>query len=324
MANYVFGFEAVGDQQPTFDLAVAQREGKLKVNAAAMDGLINLMRETGKTMDREMHRAMGEALLPPIRTLARYKSWTQEFFMHQDFTLGEDNRIALDSPLGSAFLSAPGGRVEYVTPGVQRYTRPTFVEIDGGVFIHWSTLEYAKWNVLQRRLEETADALAQKRDEIAKPVLDTAISAASHNTTSSTTWTKASMDYVIAQAAGIGFPVTHVAINPSRVTDMAGWTNGTTSALPVFFAPESAREEYFRTLWFSGYGNLRYFLSKDVPSNMIYLAGDPPDTGYTQGHGSVKSVSDMKVEDKGDLHLFWMDFAAYVGNNYNVWSIQVT
>jgi hypothetical protein len=76
-------------------------------------------------------------------------------------------------------------------------------------------------------------------------------------------------------------------------------------------------------LWFSGYGNLRYFVSKDVPADTAYLAGDPPETGYIQNHGSVKSVSDMKVEDKGDLHLFWEDFACYVGNTYNVWSIHI-
>jgi hypothetical protein len=317
MANKVFAFEEI------IDPVVLQRAGKIQVNAAHLPGLLELMRETGRTMDREVHRAMGEALLPPIRTLARYKSWTQEFFLHQAFELGEDNKIALDAPLGAAFLSAPGGRVEYVTPGVQRYTRPTFVEISGAVLIHWSTLEFAKWNVLQRRLEEVADAMAQKKDEIARPVLETAASSVSHNTTASSSWTKASMDYVIAQSAAIGFPVTHVAINPARVTDMASWTNGTTSALPVFFSPESAREEVYKQLWFSGYGNLRYFLSKDVPTNMIYLAGDPPETGYTQSHGAIRSVSDMKVEDRADVHLFWEDFACYVGNPYNVWTIKI-
>jgi hypothetical protein len=64
-------------------------------------------------------------------------------------------------------------------------------------------------------------------------------------------------------------------------------------------------------------------LSKDVPVNMVYLAGDPPDTGYTQSHGQGRSVSDMKIEERGDMHLFWEDCAAYVGNTYNVWTIQV-
>jgi hypothetical protein len=244
--------------------------------------------------------------------------------MPQSFELGEDNRIAIDDPLGSAFISSPGGRVEYVTPGVQRYVRPTFVEIDAGIEILWAVLEFAKWNVLQRRLEETADAMAQKKDLIAKPVLDAAAVASSHNTTVATNWTKASLDYVIGHAAQIGFPVTHVAINPGRVIDMSGWTNGSTTALPVFFSPESAREQIYQQLWFSGYGNLRYFLSKDVPMNMVYLAGDPAEVGYTQDHGAVKSVSDMVIDNKADKHVFWEDFAAYVGNSYNIWTIQIT
>jgi len=318
MSNTVFAFEEIVDRE------VAQRAGKLHVSAAQMPKLLDLMRETGKNLtDRGLHQAMGEAMLPPIRLLARYKAWTQEFLMPQSFALGEDNKIAIDNPLGAAYLSSPGGRVEYVTPGVQRYTRPSFAEIDAGIFIHWSTLEYAKWNVLQRRLEETADAMAQKKDNIVIPVLNAALVASSHNMSCATTWTKASIDYVISQSAAIGFPVTHVAINPSRVTDMAGWTNGSTSALPVFFSPESAREEYFKQLWFSGYGNLRYFVSKDVPSNLVYYGGDPADTGYIQDHGSVKSVTDMVVQDKGDLHVFWEDIAAYVGNVYSIWSTQI-
>jgi hypothetical protein len=322
MSNQVLGFEQI------LDPVVMQRAGKLHVIASQMDNLNNLMKQTGAISNMASHteamQAMGAALLPPIRTLSRYKSWTQEFFLHQSFELGEDNRVALDSPLGSAFLSSPGGRVEYVTPGVQRYARPTFVEIDGGVFINWSTMEYAKWNVLQRRLEETADAMAQKKDKIAQPVLDTAISSASHNTTCSTSLTKAAVDYIIKQSAGIGFPVTHVAVNPATIMDMTAWTNGSTSALPVFFSPESAREQVYQQLWFSGYGNLRYFVSKDVPATMVYFGGEPAETGYIQTHGAVRSVSDMVVQDKGDLHLYWEDFAAYVSNIYNLWSIQIT
>jgi len=323
MSNYVLGYEKEGNKLPAFDIEVAQRAGRLHVRADAIRGIQDLMRETAATMDRSAHQTFGAALLPPIRLLARYKAWTQEFLMPQSFELGEDNRIAIDAPLGSAFLTAPGGRIEYVTPGVQRYVRPTFSEISGGLFIHWSTLEYAKWNVLQRRLEEIADAMAKKKDDLVKPVLDAAIASVGHTVTSSGSWTKASIDTVYAQAAGIGFPITHVAINPQRRADMANWTNGSTSALPVFFSPEDARQEVYRQLWYTGYLNLRYFESKDVPLNTIYLAGDPPETGYVQDHGAIKSVSDMKVEDRGDLHLFWMDVAAYVANPYNLWAIQI-
>lgn len=318
MANQVFGFEEI------IDWDYARNRGKLQVKAESLPALQALMKETAGTMDRAAHAAMGAALLPPIRTLSRYKAWTQEFLAPQSFELGEDNRIALDNPIGSAYLSSPGGRVEYVTPGVQKYTRPSFQEIDGGIFIHWSTLQYAKWNVLQRRLEETADAMAHKRDLLVLPTLYAATASASHNVnTNSTSWTKASIDYVIGEAAEIGFPITHVAMNPGRVIDMASWTNGSTSALPVFFGPESARQEVYQQLWFSGYGNLRYFLSKEILMSDIWLGIDPPDVGYIQDHGSVKSVSDMKVEDRGDLHLFWEDVASYVGNEYGLWRIVV-
>src|SRR5512142_3410486 len=206
--------------------------------SAELSAIQDLMRQTGATASKEAHELMGAGIREPIRLLARYKEWALYFFQDWPVGVGEDNRIPLDQPIGSAFISSPEGRALFITPGVQQWVRPNFFEIKSGLRVYWRTLQTAGWPILQRRLEEAADDMARKRDNAGKAVLDAAIAGAAGHAVNSTgsKLNKSAVDAVVSAAAQIGFPVTQMAINPSRLTDMAGWTNGNTNAIPFFFA----------------------------------------------------------------------------------------
>lgn len=305
-------------------------DGKIAVMGSAgyhtaLDAIQELMRKTGLSDRREDHELMAQGVREPIRTLARYKQWTNIFFV--DWALGpaEDNRIPLDNPIGSAFISSPEGRPQYITPGVQQYTRPNFFETKAGLQIFWAQLRTAGWPILQRRMEEAADDLARRLDVKARAILDAAIATASGHRTSISggSLTKAGLDSVLKSAAQIGFPIVQAAINPGRLMDMTGWTQGSTSAIPHFFAPESAREQVFRQLWADGYGNIRWFISHSVPMNSVYLSGDPAAVGYHQNHGQAQSASDIDIDLGLDKHVVRQEDAYYVGNQYNLWEVFI-
>jgi len=299
---------------------------KLEVKGSAeLQALQEAMRQAGASSSREDHEMIGAAAREPIRLLARYKEWTQFFYAPMSLGMTEDNAIPTDQPIGSAFISSPEGRVNFIRPGVQQWYRPGFYEIKAGLSVLWRTLQTASWAILQRRMEETADAIAYKRDVLGKAVMDTAIAATSgHTSTVATSLTKSTLDAVIAAAVQIGFPITQMAINPGRLVDMSSWTFGSTSAIPYSFAPEGVRQQFYDKLFAEGYGGLRYIISHNVPMASIYLSGDPSETGYKQDHGQARSMSDVNIHDMADEHIIYEDIAHYVGNAYNLWKITIT
>ena len=147
---------------PFLELLKIDRTGFGVKGAAQLDAVQELMRRTGTSMAREDHLAMGAAIREPIRLLARYKTWAVDFFADWPVAYGEDNKIPVDDPIGASFVSSPEGRVQYITPGVQQFTRPAFVETKVGLRIYWTTLRAAGWPILARRLEEAADDLARR------------------------------------------------------------------------------------------------------------------------------------------------------------------
>lgn len=311
-------------------LALADSDGKIAVEGstpyrASLDAVQDLIRQTAAA-GRDAHEAMGAAVREPIRQLARYKEWTHVFFTPWSLAPTDDNRIPLDNPIGAAFISSPEGRPMMVTPGVQLWTRPSFYEIKAGLRIHWNLLKTAGWPILARRLEEVADDLARRRDAKRKAFLDAGVAAVTGHAVSVSggKFTKASLDSFIVAAAQIGFPITQGAINPARLMDMTGWTNGSTSALPYFWAPQETSNQVYRNLWAEGYANIRWFASISVPMDQIYLSGDPAEIGYDQDHGAGTSASDVDIEEGVDLHMIREEHAHYIGNNYNVWKITIT
>lgn len=314
-------------------LAIAGLDGgQLAVEGSAdqfksVEAIQTLMRELGSGADfasmaeREKRFALASAVREPIRTLARYKAWTMNFFAEDPRGPADDNRIPVDSPIGKAWESSPEGRPQMIRVGVQQWTRPSFTMIDAGLEIGWGTLQTAGWAVLQRRMEETADAIARKVDTKAKAVLAAAL-LPGQSITSSGSLLKNVVDYAIKYSTINGFPITQAAINPARLMDMSGWTNGSTAALPYIFGPARG-EELYKNLFADGYGNIRWFLSHSVPMDEVWLGGEPSEIGYHQTHGPMQSASDVDIERKVDKHIMYEDNAWYVGNVYNLWKITI-
>jgi hypothetical protein len=318
-----------GTHKPRVALA-APEDGKIAVEGStqyktSLDAVQEWMRQIGMSSKREDHELFAASILAPIRTLARYKAWTQIFFAPQTFAPTEDNRVALDNPIGNAFISSPEGRPQVLQPGAQLYTTPSFFEVAYTLEVQWNMLRTTGWAFLQRRLEECTDAMASRVDVKARAILDAAIATVSGHRTSVSggVLTKAGVDSTLKEAAAIGFPIVQAAINPARLMDMTGWTNGSDSAHAFFRAPEWARDQVFKQLWADGYGNIRWFISHSVPRNSIYLSGDPIEIGYHQDRGMAQSASDIDIERRVDKHAVWEEHAFYVGNAYNLWEIII-
>jgi hypothetical protein len=311
-------------------LVIADANGQMAVEGSAsyqasLSAIQELMRRTGASPRRDDHEMVAQGVREPIRQLARYRQWTNIFFVDWVLNPAEDNRIPIDNPIGTAFISSPEGRPRYIMPGAQTFVRPDFFVTQVGLMIHWKVLQTAGWPILQRRLEEAADELARRLDDKARAIMDAAIASVSGHLVTITggTLTKSGLDAVLKSAASIGFPITQAAINPGRLMDMTNWTQGSTSAIPHFFAPESAREQVFKQLWADGYGNIRWLVSHSVPINSIYLSGDPAGVGYHQSHGQAQSASDVDIDLGVDKHVIRQEDAYYIGNPYNLWNIII-
>lgn len=296
-------------------------EGSAQYNSS-IESIQAMMREIGNSTDVATHQALGAATAAPIRTLARYKAWTQIFFAEDMRGPADDNRIPVDQPIGKAFATTPEGRPQMIRVGVQQFVRPTFTMLSTGLEIGWGTLKTAGWAILQRKMEESSDDLARKVDAKAKSALAAAL-LAGQTVSSSGSLLKSAVDYVIKQSTLQGFPVVQAAINTARMQDMSGWTNGSTSALPFIWGPDKG-EELFKNLYAQGYGNIQWFLSHSVPYTEVWLSGAPAEVGYHQSHGGPQSASQVDVMRMVDQHITYQDDAWYVGNAYNVWKINIT
>lgn len=309
-----------------FDLVTINKQGLIDVRGSAeLTAVQQLMRETGLSTTKQAHELMGAGVREPIRQLARYKEWGFYFFQDWPVVPGEDNRIPIDHPISTVFITSPEARAYAITPGSQLWVIPSFFEVKGMLRMPWRLLQTAAWPILQRRLEEVSDDMARKRDTAARAALLATVTASGQSVNSTgSKLNKVAVDTVIANAIAIGFPMMQMAINPARLTDMAGWTNGSTTALPFFWGPDSKREEIYNKLYADGYAGLRYVLSYNIPANEVWFSGDPVELGYHQMYGPAQSASDVNIEDGVDLHVVREDHSFYVGNMYNVWKIAIT
>ncbi|MBI5305511.1 MAG: hypothetical protein HY868_25505 [Chloroflexi bacterium] len=310
-----------------FELLTINKRGQLDVRGSAeLTAVQQLMRETGMSNSKPVHEMMGAGVREPIRLLSRYKEWAFYFFQDWNVTPGEDNRIPVDHPIGTSFITSPEARPYAITPGTQLWVVPSFFEVKGMLRMPWRLLKTAAWPILQRRLEEVSDDMSRKRDNGAKAAMDLAIATTTGHTFSSTggKLNKSAVDAAVTAAMAVNFPITQMALNPARLTDMAGWTNGSMTAIPFFWGPDSKKEEVYSKLYADGYAGLRYVLSHNIPVDEVFLSGEPSEVGYHQMYGQAESASDVNIEDGVDLHVVREDHSYYVGNPYNLWKINIT
>lgn len=293
-------------------------------HASVISSIQDMMKAIGNSMDQAEHAALGAAVREPIRTLARYKAWTNMFFVEDPRGIADDNRIPVDTPIGKAFATSPEGRAQLIRLGVQQWVRPTFTMLSTGLEVPWDVLKTAGWAVLTRRMEETADDLARKIDTKAKTVLTAAL-LSGQTVSSSGSLLKSAVDYIIIQSTLQKFPVTQAAINSARIMDMTQWVFGSSSGFPVVFnTNQSKADELFTKLYMNGYGGIDWVLSPDVPYSEIWFSGPPSELGYHQTHGPAESASQVDVMRRVDQHITYQNDAWYIGNSYNLWKINIT
>lgn len=303
------------------DLKVNPADGNPVVGASELDAIQKLMAQAGQSPEDVIHKMVGQGIREPIRQMAEYREWTNLFFVPWAVGYTEDNRIPLDEYIAVAFYTHPDGQAMFVRPGL-KWTRPDFTAVDSAIELPWSVLQAAGWPVLRRKMQEAAEEMARKRDEMAQTVLDAAVASLSgHTATVATAITKASIDALFKSAAQIGFPIKVVAINSGTVLAMRGWTG---SSFGQQVLPEAETRQLLVKGYLGEYGGAMWYQHHSVPADYVYLGGSPEAIGYHQTHGPTKTASDVDIINRVDLHTIYEEHAYYVGNAYNLWRLQIT
>jgi len=278
-----------------------------KMRAAADDFLRRLAPGGGATTaDREAFMA---AIVEPIDAVVAYLEMYQIFFTPAPIGDNEDPKIPVENIIALAWETHQDAAVLYVRPGYS-WTRPEFKTFDTGIEINWETMRRSGWNVLARTMKRAAEALARKRDERRRGILNAAV-LGSHDWTVSGTLTKASVDDILQAQVAAGFPITQVLVNAATIMDMGAWT-WTTAQLIL---PEAETREVLRTLHFANYGGASWYSNVNAPANEVWFSGPASVIGYEMTRGQANSASDVDITQKVDRHAMYdKEYANYVQN----------
>jgi hypothetical protein len=194
--------------------------------------------------------------------------------------------------------------------------------VRAGLEIPWDADKWG-WDVISKKMMEVAEEFARKRDDIRRPLLDSAaVSQAGHIPTVASALTKASVDSIVKSAAGVGFPVVQVAVNTGTMMDMSGWTLPSNSMI-AGAVPERVGSDILTRLFTPGYADLNWIVNHTIPSDYLYFSGPPAQVGY-EFMGGVRSASDQDIDHDLDKHNWRQEVAAYLGGSHNVWRLQIT
>lgn len=260
------------------------------------------------------------ALMEPILQMVPYETLYDRFFQTVSVEQGDDNIVPVEDNLVSiSWASAPQTGVFYVKP-LYKFYRPLFTTWTSGLEMPWDTMKKAGWNILSRNMNYVVWDLARKRDAVAKSVID-AIIPVSHQSSVSTTLTKAAVDAVLIASNKIGFPVKQALINPGVLMSMQGWTWGGTG----FFIPPERAQELLDNLFVSQYGNIKWYASPYVPTDTIYFAGDPNQVGWHQVKGTPRNDSAVDITLGVDKYTVReAEHAYYAQTGLSLYKISIT
>jgi hypothetical protein len=266
------------------------------------------------------HIALAAALVEPIEQTVPYFEIYNVFYMEAGYGPLEDNSIPVEDIPVMAWETGYDSAVLYTRAGYS-FTRPTFQTWDTGIEVQWDSLKKAGWNFLARQMRKASEALARKRDAVARQALITSITAQSgHDYTVATTMSKASVDTILTDAARIGFPVTRAVINPARLMDMATFTYPT-----GFLLPSERANEILTTLMITKYGGVDWFANPHVPVNEILFGGPAEVIGWHQTRGALSQASDVDITNKVDKHAMYdAEHGWYVGNGLTLRRLTIT
>lgn len=267
----------------------------------------------------DTHRMLAQAIIEPIRQTVPYVEMYSMFFNPKTYGDLEDNAIPIEDIPTVAWETHRDGQIMYVRANY-RWTRPEFTTFDVGIEVQWDDLRFSGWNHVQRQMQYATENLARKRDVKAKAVLDAAIPSGHANSVSGGSLTRASVKALIKEANTIGFPMTQCLVNSGTITDAAEWTLPTGQQMP-----EQEQRALLTNLYLTTYGGCQFYVNPHASTTVLYFSGPPANTGWHQLRGGVKSVSDIDITKKRDLHaIIDQDHAWYVGNGYNLRTLTIT
>lgn len=286
-----------------------------KANQADVDQFLATLANT-----IEDHELLAAQLVEPIEQVVPYQTIYDKFF--QDWQLGEldDNSIPVEDTVAVAYQSHQDGEIMYSRSGFS-FVRPDFLTFTTGIEVGWKALKRAGWNYLARQMRRANEALARKRDEQARGVLYAAIPASHGYTVTGGALTKASVDTILKDQAGIGFPVRQVMINPATLMAMGNFTWGGTG----YFLPPEQAGQLLKTLHIMDYGGATWFSNPFFPTTEVLFSGLPSEIGWHQIRGSVNVASDVDITKGVDLHAIRdAEHAYYVGNAWTLAKLVIT
>lgn len=260
-------------------------------------------------------RALIMALQEPINYAVRFISWTEPFFMRENYGPLDDNTIPLEEGLQPVALQTGHlGQITFVEPNFN-WLRPEFEQWATGVKFPWKVLERSGWNVARRMMNRAADALARAIDTAGRVVIDAAIVAAGNvSVDAGGILQQATLDAIIKAHATAAQPLVAVHINPGDIVDLATWAAGPLAAGNM---PSRVAEEVLRNLHFGNYGSLQWIGNSFVPAGSVYLRGLNTQIGVHQVKGSMRTDTDTDITRGIDITAIrtadhaWSIIAAY-------------
>lgn len=302
--------------------AIGQRDSKTNkiiastTNQADVDAFLSDLVTNGSVEDHEL---LAQQLVEPIEQVVPYQEIYSIFYQDQTYEDLEDNSIPVEDTLAIAYQSHQDGEIMYTRSGFS-FTRPDFQTFQTGIEVGWKALKRAGWNYLARQMRRANEALQRKHDELARGPLIAAIPASHEYNVTGGHMTKAAVDQVLRDQAGIGFPVQQVMINPSVLMDMGNFTWGNTG---YFIPPEEARQ-LLRTLHIMDYGGAAWYANPFALTTEVLFGGVASQIGWHQIRGQVNVTSDVNITKGVDYHAIRdAEHAYYVGNAYTLARLRI-
>jgi len=268
---------------------------------------------------QETHELLAQNILEPIRQSVPYTEMYRMFFTEHPVGELEDPAYPIEDLPVIVWETHRDGEIMFVRANY-RWTRPEFTTYDTGIEVQWDDLRRAGWNYLARQMMYATEELARKRDADAKTVLDAAIVSGQNHSVSGGSLTRASLRAVIKAAVAIGFPMTQCLVNSGTIIDVGDddWPEG-------FSMPEAEQRELLTNLYLGQFGRCNFYTNPHAEASTLYFSGPPAGIGWHMTRGTTRSVSDIDIRKKVDLHaILDQDHTWVVGNAYNLRTLTIT
>ncbi|APU89203.1 hypothetical protein Rctr71_093 [Virus Rctr71] len=185
---------------------------------------IKLLAKRAQSGDKEANKLLAYVIVPPIREVVMYTSWTEIFFSRQTGNLMNPYRFAQDSYSMIAVATSFGAKPIFVRPSRTTYLNVTPELFETGLQIQLDQVAQAGWDIVSAKIIEAGEEMARKKDTKARTAMVAAVTALGGNyDVDSATFSYASFQSIVKNSV-LGFPVTVAAMNTKRAFDMTDWT----------------------------------------------------------------------------------------------------